>query len=103
MLGGKGSLVYNADGSMSYIYDNELSFQHATQMISSGLVTQGLKAANLAKEGTARVKDTNATKAVISGQQEATKQAVNASKQAVTSEAIKANPAAVVPPVVNAP
>ncbi len=30
-MGGKGSLFYNADGSMSYVYDFVASFQHAIQ------------------------------------------------------------------------
>jgi hypothetical protein len=33
-VGGKGMLTYNADGSMSHTYDNEISFQHLMQTAS---------------------------------------------------------------------
>ncbi len=40
LMGGKGSLVYNADGSMSFIYDNEVSFQHATQLVGAAVMSK---------------------------------------------------------------
>lgn len=30
-LGGKGSITYNADGSVMFVFDNEISMQHALQ------------------------------------------------------------------------
>jgi len=33
LLGGKGHLQYNPDGSMSYTYTNEKSFQHGMQAV----------------------------------------------------------------------
>jgi hypothetical protein len=35
LWGGKGSLEYNADGSMSLVYANEKSFQHAAQVVTA--------------------------------------------------------------------
>lgn len=54
LVGGKGVLNYNADGSMAYTYSNEKSFQHAMQTVSTlGLSYIGYLN-NLAKEVTSR-------------------------------------------------
>lgn len=43
IVGGKGGLYYNADGSMSYVFNHVQSFQHFMQMLGLA-ITQGLSA-----------------------------------------------------------
>ncbi len=54
LVGGKGVLNYNADGSMAYSYSNEKSFQHAMQAATSISLSYIGYLNNLAKEVTTR-------------------------------------------------
>lgn len=62
IVGGKGGLYYNADGSMSYVFNQVQSFQHFMQMLSLA-ITQGLSAVvKLGEQTTAQMLNGEITK-----------------------------------------
>lgn len=63
LVAGKGALNYNADGSMSYVYNNEKSWQHTMQTASSLGVGYFNHLTQAAKEITAQLanKELNVT------------------------------------------
>ena len=54
LLGGKGLLTYNADGSMAFSYHQEKSFQHALQAAAAAAATWSMAQQAMASEVTNR-------------------------------------------------
>lgn len=82
LVGGKGALYYNADGSMSYVFNQVQSFQHfmqflslaasqgftALQHLADQTTTQMLNGEITRREGAARLAEVEKAKIALQGQ-----------------------------------